>query len=196
MAVGWRRYGQPLPLGITTNGEPGVLPFMMRSQPNSNESQAEVPEPPSSQPQTIRESIREAAEQAITQSPGIQDALELVMTSQLRDIADDEIETVRQYRQQKMGITGASTQSPGSSRDLIVAKDMHFHQPQPVQAQQSNTAGFAIAGGSGIIAAAILASTMLLRSQPEQEKMILSPPAAETPAPEDADPGIFGIGRP
>ena len=170
--------------------------FLNRSRENSSESQ--IPEPPSSQPPTIRESLQEAAEQ-IAHGTALQDALELVLVGQMRDIADDELETVRQYRQQKMNVPGASTQPPGSSKDLIVAKDMHFHQPQtPPQTTQTNTAGYAIAGGSGIIAAAIMSGTgllaaSLLRSDAQPEKITTPPAAVQTI---QADPGSFGIGKP
>ena len=81
---------------------------------------------------TIQDSLAIAAHQEFAVDSKIQNASDAVMLEQLRQIANDEINTVARYREKKVfGNNDTNSYQPTSPGDLILADEMNFTFPMP-----------------------------------------------------------------
>lgn len=100
--------------------------------------------------QSAEDSVNEATEQTVANRSKLGTALDAVFVKQMHDIANDEVETQREWRNKSVDIGGGSSETGGSRHsDLIVADSMNFSYPQ--QPPQRS-------GGLGPVAAAVLAA--------------------------------------
>lgn len=98
-------------------------------------------QPQSTSPPLI-ESVNEAAQHSIAGSARLENLLDVITASQMRDIADDELAVVNAFRNKKLGLNVPNVPGIGEdgsrmgSRDIILAENMHWELQLPQQQQQ------------------------------------------------------------
>ena len=97
---------------------------------------------------TISESIDEAASQHLGKESQVQMATDAIFMAQIRDIADDEMETARHYKRQN-GMLPKSTGKPmAGDRNIILCDDYHTGSSRALAAVFTVLVAALIVGGT------------------------------------------------